>query len=82
MNLSVQAAENLNRGLLRASSLKKLRLNLCIHKREILLKIMPALTQPGKLPLDELNLAANGMGDSEFGQLVARLITTHCEYRD
>jgi hypothetical protein len=32
-----------------------------------LLKIMPALTQPEKLPLDELNLAANGMGDSEFG---------------
>ena len=34
------------------------------------------------MPLDELNLAANGMGDSEFGQLVARVITTHCEYRD
>lgn len=36
MNLSVHAAESLNKGLLRAYSLKKLRLNLCINTREVL----------------------------------------------
>jgi hypothetical protein len=82
MNLSVKAAERLNKGLLSSSNCKKLRLNFCITNRSVLKALMPALCQPDKLPLQELSLAANALTDVECGELVAKIVISHGEARD
>ena len=43
---------------------------------------MPALTNPELVPLRELNLAANGLTDLDNGELLSKIIVSHCEYRD
>ena len=43
---------------------------------------MPALTNPKKLPLRELNLACNSLEDKECGWMVAKIIIKHSEARD
>lgn len=80
--MSLSSAEKFNRGLLNASGLKKLRLNFCLNRRELLVALMPSLTNPELVPLLELNLAANGLTDLETGELVSRIVIKHCEYRD
>jgi hypothetical protein len=47
-----------------------------------LVELMPTFTTPDKVPLYELNLAANGLTDDVTGELIARIIVAHCEYRD
>jgi len=43
---------------------------------------MPALTSPHRVPIQELNLAANGLTDSECGEMISKILIHHCEYRD
>lgn len=44
--MSTSSATIFNQGLLNAASLKKLRINFCLYKKELLQAIMPALTNP------------------------------------
>ncbi len=44
--------------------------------------LMPAFCSPGKVPIQDLNLAANGMTDLDCGDLFNKIITAHAEYRD
>jgi hypothetical protein len=82
LNLSVKAAGFLQKGLLSAGQVKKLRLNFCITSRKVLVELMPALCQPRKLPLQELSLAANALTDFECGELIAKILIIHGEARD
>lgn len=43
---------------------------------------MKALSSPDKVPLQELNLAANGLTDNDCSELLAKILTHHCEFRD
>ena len=64
-------------------TLIKFRLNFCINRKEIMLMLMPALTTPNKVPIEELNLAANRIPDTDWaGELVAKIIVKHSEHRD
>jgi hypothetical protein len=64
-------------------TLTKFRLNFCINRKEVLMQLMPALTTPGKVPIEELNLAANRIPDSEWaGEIISKIIVKHCEHRD
>jgi Leucine-rich repeat (LRR) protein len=44
--------------------------------------LQPALTSPKNLPLEELNLAGNGLTDNDAADILAKVIVTHCECRD
>jgi hypothetical protein len=44
--------------------------------------LMPALCSPNKVPIEDLNLAANGLSDSDSGELFSKIIVTHTENRD
>jgi len=44
LNMSLATAKKLNKGLLEAKSLKKLRINFSLFKRELIYALMPALT--------------------------------------
>lgn len=82
IHFSTSTAELLNSGLLKSASLKKLRLNFCLSRPELLVKLMPALSNPTKVPLSDLNLAANGLTDIESGELISKILIHHCEHRD
>ena len=82
MHIGVRGAEMLAKGLSNGSSVKKIRLNFCIKDRKVLQALMPGLANPNKVPLEELDLSANGMLDSECGELVAKILIAHCEARD
>lgn len=82
LNMSLAAAKLLNSGLLSASSLKKLRINFCLYRKELLQALIPALTTPALCPIYELDLAANAMSDEDAGELVSKILTLHCEARD
>jgi hypothetical protein len=82
INLSKDACESLNQGLLTANLLNSLKLNFCITKRDCLLALMPALCSPDRVPLSELSLAANGFTDEDFGDLIAKVVISHQEARD
>jgi len=43
---------------------------------------MPALCSPDRVPLSELSLAANGLTDEDFGDLIAKVVISHQEARD
>lgn len=43
---------------------------------------MPALSNPSVVPLQELSLMANGLTDSDMGEIVSKIIVGHCEARD
>lgn len=43
---------------------------------------MPAFCNPSKLPIEELNLACNGLTDNECGTIISKILIHHCEYRD
>lgn len=82
INLSKSAAEYLNHGILKSPKLTKLRLNFCLFKKELVLALMPAFCSPSKVPIQDLNLAANGMTDHDCGNLFNKIITAHAEFRD
>jgi Leucine-rich repeat (LRR) protein len=82
ISLSKDSITDLSNGLFLASSLKILRINFCVQKRSTLLKLMPALSNPSVVPLEELSLMANGLTDSDMGELVSKIIVGHCEARD
>ena len=44
--------------------------------------LMPALCTTNKVPIEDLNLAANGLSDSDSGDLFSKIIVTHTENRD
>ncbi len=80
--MSLGAAKCLNEGLLNASSLKKLRINFCLYRKELLQALIPALTTPALCPIYELDLAANAMSDEGAGELISKIVVLHCEARD
>lgn len=82
VHFSANALQVLNDGLLKSVSLRKLRMNYCFSRPELLIKIFPALSSPSKLPLQELNLAANGLTDLECGEILSKILNQHCENRD
>lgn len=43
---------------------------------------MPALSVPQQVPITELSLAANELTDSEYGNLIAKILIHHQESRD
>lgn len=51
INMSLTAAEQLNEGLMKARSLKKLTINFSVNRRELLVLLMPSLTNPEILPI-------------------------------
>ena len=59
-----------------------MRINFCFSRKEQLAKLMPALCDPSRFPLIELDLAANGLSDSDACDLLAKIILCHQEYRD
>lgn len=80
--MSLSAVQQLNKGLLGASNLKKLRINFCLFRKELLHALIPALTSPSLCPIYELDLAANAMSDEDAGDLLAKIVLSHCESRD
>ena len=56
-----KSAYKLNIGILKNQSLKKVRLNFCFFKREILQIVIPGLSK--HMNIVELDLGANNLGD-------------------
>jgi hypothetical protein len=77
INLSKDACESLNQGLLTTKLLSSLKLNFCLTKRECLLALMPALCSPDRVPLGELSLAANGFSDDDYSDLISKIVISH-----
>jgi len=67
-------AAKLNSGLMLCKSVKKVRLNFCIYKRDIFITLLPCLTNPGVI--EEINLAANDFND-EYCYLINKLLASH-----
>ena len=72
-------AAKLNSGILLNKTIKKVRLNFCIYKREILETLMPCLTK--SMHLEEINLSANDL-DDEYAYMLNKLISSHQEAKD
>lgn len=69
-------------GLEKAKCLNKLMIHFCISKRDTLTKLIPVLSNPNLVPIEELSLMANGLTDRNMGELVSKIIVGHFEARD
>ena len=72
-------AAKLNSGILFNKTIKKVRLNFCINKLEILKVLMPCLTK--SMNIEEINLAANDL-DDEYAYMLNKILSSHQEKKD
>lgn len=77
--MSEACASKLNQGILRCSSLRKLRLNFVIYRSEILEALMPCLTTP--CGIEDVNLSCNHLDDS-YCYLINKILSSHQEEKD
>ena len=81
-NFSLGSVQKLNAGILKCPQLKRLRLNFCLNRQELLSELTPALTSPAKVQLEVIDLSCNGLTDNDAAEVAAKIIVTHGEFRD